>query len=143
MELKYKAINIRTKQVSEQVTILQDGLVEIEWTSGALTKYLPEQIDRDLTRYFSKQLTKEINLVRWIGLTDKNGRRIFEDDIVAITEDDGYKTQYLVCWDPQQNQFCLHWLAFVRGGQYVKQLSDVKLCESEITNTALLLTDPS
>lgn len=80
-----------------------------EFVYGSLLWYAgePQIWDKDGKNYIVKPVTVQ----QCTGLKDKNGKLIYEGDVVKITKEDWrkdlYSLVYLVCWDRTQWQLGL------------------------------------
>lgn len=46
-------------------------------------------------------------IAQYTGLTDKNGTKIFEGDIVRLTDDTGIENTFIITWDSRRAMFYL------------------------------------
>ena len=73
-----------------------------EWVEGYFVKLLKDMcyiIDKDT---FSHYLVDENTLCQYTGMTDKNGCRIWENDVVEIPKEDDY---FKVIWSDTEARY--------------------------------------
>ncbi len=79
-----------------------------EWVIGHLYcdvgKWIIRQFEFDRADYVSYEVDPE-TVCQYIGLTDKNGKKIWENDIVETVYDGKLNPNYVVVWDEYELDF--------------------------------------
>lgn len=83
-----------------------------EWVEGYFTMN-PRNKNAYITSNVSgcahPNLVDPATVCQYIGLTDKNGKKIFEEDNIRFSSWEGASKERTVRWDEEHNRFCV-WL---------------------------------
>ena len=72
----------------------------MQWNDGTMRICVEDGDDSKITRTVIPETVGQCT-----GLKDKNGKLIFEGDILLFTNEDGEKTPYEVMWSKVQNAY--------------------------------------
>ena len=88
---------------------------EQEWAYGA--PYIDHEGDYIIATDYSKRVVIPETVGQYTGLTDKNGTKIFEDDIAKNI--DG---AFLVCWEKEKCAFVMRFLEYPYETLYLEEM---------------------
>lgn len=84
-----------------------------KWIEGSLIVYSDQTTgivyDIGDIEGMRKEVVRPETVCQYTGLTDRNGKKIFEGDIIHWTNWNGEQKETSVCYDQEWNRFCV-WL---------------------------------
>lgn len=123
------------------------GNYELDWAFGDLVRELStgKVFICDLSHFSDTTLLKDVlievdpeTVGKFTGLTDKNGRKNFEGDIICWKDWKALERVSAVTYDPEWNRFCV-WLNGAQSMGVDKHLSqDIEIVGNRWDNPELL-----
>ncbi len=137
----YRAKRVYWRKLPKEIWWVDGDLIHEPY--GTVIQYYEDEINDkgNCTKTSKKKRIKEVvdpeTVCEYTGLTDKNGRKIFEGDIVETVYDGKINPNYVVVWDDDELDF-----KATNGKEYYKTNYQYLGCCDEIIVIGSIFDNP-